>query len=329
MAELPLEYTGKKHPPNGGEWNEKLQRQLYPYEPGDGLAEAVNLAIMLNRPLLLEGEPGCGKSELARAVFYEFSRKYTKYEWEYRLWNVQSTSKAQDGFYTYDYVGRLQAAQLAAVKNPDETSEPTKPEDYLELGALGYAFDRDFLNQEVGKNRKKKPYRTIVLIDEIDKADTDFPNDLLLALEEQCFEIKDLRPRRWLKAKKEALPIVFITSNQEKELPNAFLRRCLYHYIEFPDRQRLKNIINSRFNSPPEDLVNRAIENFLELRSSMEEEKEDTAKKVSTSELIDWFTILNSYPSQEMLKKLKDEQYPFSSTLLKSRQDKNEYGNPV
>ncbi|MBW4589198.1 MAG: MoxR family ATPase [Aetokthonos hydrillicola CCALA 1050] len=326
---MPLEYTGKKHPPNGGEWNEKLQRKLYAYEPDDGLKEAVNLAIQLNRPLLLEGEPGCGKSELARAVFYEFSKRYTKYEWEYRLWNVQSTSKAQDGFYTYDYVGRLQAAQLAAAKIAGEKSDPAQPKDYLELGALGYAFDRDFLNKEEvvesEKKGKKKPYRTIVLIDEIDKADTDFPNDLLLALEDQRFEIKDLRPPCWLTANPDAPPIVFITSNQEKELPNAFLRRCLYHYIEFPNQERLERIIKSRFEKPPKDLVDQAIERFLELRSTMEDEKEDTAKKVSTSELIDWFTVLNSYPPRQVLQKLKDERYPFASTLLKTRQDKSEY----
>jgi MoxR-like ATPase len=207
----------------------------------------------------------------------------------------------------------------------DRRREPPQPEDYLELGALGYAFDRDFIKKADTNNGEKKPYRTIVLIDEIDKADTDFPNDLLLALEDQRFEVKDLRPRRWLQANREAPPIVFITSNQEKELPNAFLRRCLYHYIEFPDKERLTKIINSRFKSPPNNLVNQAIERFLELRSSMEDEKEDTAKKVSTSELIDWFTVLNSYSPKEVSQKLEEKQYPFASTLLKSRQDKSDY----
>lgn len=328
MAKIPvnpkiIEYTGKIYPANGGEWNERLRRKLYAYYPSDSLKEAVNLAIKLNRPLLLEGEPGCGKSELARAVFYEFSKQYTNYEWDYRLWNVQSISKAQDGFYSYDYIGRLQAAQLANVKIKDEQSDPANPENYLELGPLGYAFNRDFLN----KQKSEKPYRTIVLIDEIDKADTDFPNDLLLALEDQCFEIKDLRPRQWLKANPAAPPIVFITSNQEKELPNAFLRRCLYHYIEFPDnKDDLKKIIQARFKSQRHKLVDKAIERFLELRSEMNDEKEETAKKVSTSELIDWFTVLNGYPLEKILKKLENERYPFSSTLLKSRQDKSEYG---
>ncbi|MEI2581755.1 AAA family ATPase [Scytonema sp. PRP1] len=312
-----LEYTGEVQPAVGGEWNKEVQRTLYPYYPSDSLKEAVNLAIRLNRPLLLEGEPGCGKSELARAVFYEFSsqeksQKKSECEWIYRLWNVQSTSKAQDGFYSYDYIGRLQAAQLAKVEIQDEESNPANPKNYLQLGPLGDAFE-------------KKNCRTIVLIDEIDKADTDFPNDLLLALEDQCFEIKDLRPRRWLKANPDAPPIVFITSNQEKDLPSAFLRRCLYHYIEFPSREQLIKIVKARFKKSPNKVVQAAIDRFLELRLDMEENKEETAKKVSTSELIDWFTILNDYPAQEVLKKL-EEGLPFASTLLKTRQDKSEYG---
>ncbi|MEH2258505.1 AAA family ATPase [Nostoc sp.] len=320
-----IKYTGKIHPANGGEWNEQLRRNLYAYYPSNSLKEAVNLAIKLNRPLLLEGEPGCGKSELARAVFYEFSKQYTNYEWDYRLWNVQSTSKAQDGFYSYDYIGRLQAAQLAKVEIKDDKSDPANPKDYLELGPLGHAFNKYYLDEK--ENQENPKYRTIVLIDEIDKADTDFPNDLLLALEDQCFEIKDLRPPKWLEANPEAPPIVFITSNQEKELPNAFLRRCLYHYIEFPDnKDDLKKIIQARFKSQPHKLVDKAIERFLELRSEMNDDKEETAKKVSTSELIDWFTVLNDYPPEKVLKKLENERYPFGSTLFKSRQDKSEYG---
>ncbi|MTJ55632.1 MoxR family ATPase [Anabaena sp. UHCC 0253] len=283
MEQLPveLEYTGKTQPPSGGIWNEQVNRKLYPYYPDSELKEAVKLAIQLNRPLLLEGEPGCGKSELARAVFYEFSQR-TEENWHFRLWNIQSTSKAQDGFYSYDYIGRLQAAQLKQLENANSTN----PEDYLEYGSLGHAF------LEHGKTDNIKA-RNIVLIDEIDKADTDFPNDLLLALEDQCFEIKDVRPRRWLKANKDAPPIIFITSNQEKELPNAFLRRCLYHYVEFPKENELIDIIKGRFSAPPESLVNAAIGRFLSLREYMDDNKEETDKKVSTSELIDWFQVLN------------------------------------
>jgi len=322
---MELEYTAKIQPPSGGIWNKQVNRTLYPYYPDDGLKEAVKLSIQLNRPLLLEGEPGCGKSELARAVFYEFSQR-TEENWHFRLWNIQSTSKAQEGFYTYDYIGRLQAAQLAQL----EKSNITNPEDYLEYGPLGHAF----LQHGETDNIKA---RNIVLIDEIDKADIDFPNDLLLALEDQCFEIKDVRPRRWLTANKDAPPIIFITSNQEKELPNAFLRRCLYHYVEFPKGEDLIKIINGRFSAPPQELVNAAINRFSTLRENMNENKEETDKKVSTSELIDWFQVLNLHIRNEnneiddtklndIIKQLKNNELPYNGTLLKNRQDKQEYG---
>ncbi|NEQ95071.1 MAG: MoxR family ATPase, partial [Okeania sp. SIO2G4] len=147
---------------------------------------------------------------------------------------------------------------------------------------------------------------------------------LLLALEEQRFEIKDLRPRRWLKANPDAPPIVIITSNQEKTLPNAFLRRCLYHYIEFPSQEQLIKIINARFQNPPSEIVEKAIDKFLELREMMEDERGETGKKVSTSELIDWFAILNEYPPEEIIEKLETE-LPFASTLLKSRSDREDF----
>ncbi len=327
---MDLEYTGQKQPPSGGIWNEQVNRKLYPYYPDEGLKEAVNLAIQLNRPLLLEGEPGCGKSELARAVFYEFSQR-SEENWHFRLWNIQSTSKAQDGFYTYDYIGRLQAAQLAQINVKDNQSEPSHPDDYLEYGSLGHAF------LEHGENDNIKA-RNIVLIDEIDKADTDFPNDLLLAIEDQCYEIKDVRPRRWLKANKDQPPIIFITSNQEKELPNAFLRRCLYHYVEFPKPEDLINIINGRFPQPPEELVNAAIKRFSNLRDDMNNNKEESEKKVSTSELIDWFQVLNLHVRNEnkeideknlktLLTELNKNALPYSSTLLKTQKDKQEYGD--
>ncbi|MGD1805229.1 AAA family ATPase [Dapis sp. BLCC M126] len=310
MANLPLKYEGNIQPPTS-EWNDLVQQNLHPYYPDDFLKEAVNLSIRLNRPLLLEGEPGCGKSRLAYSIIYEFSQKYPDINWKFRLWNVQSISKAQDGFYSYDYIGRLQAAQLAKLGIKNQETDPTNLIKYLELGPLGYAF-------------QEKKYRTVVLIDEIDKADTDFPNDLLLALEEQRFEIKDLRPRRWLRANPNAPPIVIITSNQEKTLPNAFLRRCLYHYIEFPSQEQLIKIINARFQNPASEIVEKAIDRFLELREMMEDERGETGKKVSTSELIDWFAILNEYPPEEILERLEIE-LPFASTLLKSRSDREDF----
>jgi MoxR-like ATPase len=335
MAKIPInqkeknpKYTGEVHPPVGGEENDKLNRRIYPYYPDETLKEAVNLAILLNRPLLLEGEPGCGKSDLARAVFYEFSKKSEekneaeKVTWNYRFWNIQSTSKAQDGFYSYDYIGRLQAAQLAKLDIQDEASNPAKPENYIEWGPLGCAF----------KEKKAQNSRSIVLMDEIDKANTDFPCDLLLALEDKRFKVKEIKCREdvdsegWLKADPDALPIIFITSNQEKELPNAFLRRCLYHYIEFPNQEQLTQILKGRFKNSPDEIVNTAIERFLDLRSDMDDNEDETAKKVSTSELIDWFTVLNEYPPEEILKKLKHiQKLPHATTLLKTRQDRIEY----
>lgn len=324
MGKIPLKYTGEIQPPRGGEWNEQVNRKLYPYYSDEGLIEAVNLAIQLNRPLLLEGEPGCGKSELARAVFYEFSQRKQE-DWHFRLWNIQSTSKAEDGFYIYDYIGRLQATQLAQL----EKSNIPNPEDYLEFGALGHAFlEHGEENQECCQIKT----RNIVLIDEIDKADTDFPNDLLLSIEDQCFEIKDIRPRRWLQANKDAPPIIFITSNQEKELPTAFLRRCLYHYVQFPQKEDLIKIINGRFKQTPQELVLAAIERFLNLREEMDENKEETDKKVSTSELIDWFTALDidikskNQDVDKLTQELEKGKLPNSSTLLKNRRDREDYG---
>lgn len=331
MNQEPLEYTGTVHPPIGGEWNDLLNHRIYPYYPDDELIEAVNLAIRLKRPLLLEGEPGCGKSDLARAVFYEFSKKAAKEKskakkitWNFRLWNIQSTSKAQDGFYSYDYIGRLQAAQLKQVDIEYKNSDPNQPENYIEWEALGNAF------REGDGEGKQKSQRSIVLIDEIDKAHTDFPNDLLLALEDKRIKVKEIKGTEgideegWLIADEDAFPIIFITSNQAKELPNEFLRRCLYHYIEFPSEDDLIKIIKGRFKNSPDEIVKTAIERFLDLRSDMENYEDETAKIVSTSELIDWFTILNVYRPEEVRKKLKQEKLPYPSTLLKTRQDRNE-----
>lgn len=325
MAKLPpklnkLEYLkddkGEFQPSTGGEWSELVQQRIYPYYPSQALVEAVNLAIRLNRPLLLEGEPGCGKSQLATSVAHQFSKRYPEILWRYRLWNVQSTSKGQDGFYTYDYVGRLQAAQLAKEKVQDEKSDPSDPENFIDWGPLGWAF------REHECEKTKRPIRTVVLIDEIDKAERDLPNDLLLAIEQQKFEVKGVRPPRWEpEHEKEAHPIIFITSNREQELPSAFLRRCLYHYIDFPNRETLERIINARFNKPPADIIKTALDKFLKLRAAMEEDKGELGKKVSTSELIDWFAALYDYPPEEIKKMLSQSELACESTLLKGHQD--------
>ncbi|MGB0386887.1 MAG: AAA family ATPase [Ardenticatenaceae bacterium] len=293
-----LTYTGQKQP-TLGERDENGQL-LYPYLPSPGLVEAVNLAIFLQRPLLIKGEPGCGKTKLARAVAYELSLPY-------EAWIVKSTSRAQDGLYTYDNVRRLRDAQLAAIAGPVSASI-SNDDQYIKYGPLGRAFDKE--------------QRTVVLIDEIDKADIDFPNDLLLELDEQRFVIQETQPEQTITAKHP--PIVLITSNDEKELPDAFLRRCLFHYIEFPNTERLIEIINARFPAASEDLVETAVDRFEELREDMEG-KGQSGKKVSTSELIDWFHVLHTYaPQDEILAKL-DHKLPYPGVLLKSWDDHRRY----
>lgn len=300
LKKKPLEYTGKPQP-KLGKTDEKTGQLLYPYLPSEELVEVVNLAIYLERPLLLKGEPGCGKTRLARAVAYELGLPY-------EAWNIKSTSRAKDGLYTYDAVGRLRDAQLAAAGrlSDEKIQKIDEPYTYVRWGALGRAF----LNEQ----------RTVVLIDEIDKADIDFPNDLLLELDEQRFVVEETGEE--IRAK--TAPIVIITSNDEKDLPDAFLRRCLFHYVEFPKRARLIQIIKAFFPTSPEELVDAIIERFLQLREDMRKDKGDGGKKVSTSELMDWFRVLSHYPQDEVLKKLKKELlYP--GVLLKSWDDYRVY----
>lgn len=278
MAEIlrheQLTYTGQvKLEP--GEKDEDGQL-LYPYIPSDELVEVVNLAIHLERPLLLKGEPGCGKTKLARAVAHELKLAYEE-------WNIKSTSRAKDGLYTYDAVGRLRDAQLASASRISEeefnkiNEKFKEPINYVKYGPLGKAI----------KNDKK---RTVLLIDEIDKADIDFPNDLLVELDKFKFEIEEIEQEKIIA---KYPPIVFITSNDEKDLPEAFLRRCLFHYIKFPEREKLKKIINAHFSNDKkelstENLLEEIITSFVTLREKMGEVKGQSGKKVSTSELLDW-----------------------------------------
>lgn len=299
-----LKYTGKVQP-KPGEQDPKTGQLLYPYLPSEKLVEAVNLAIALERPLLLKGEPGCGKTKLARAVAYELGLAY-------EAWYVKSTSRARDGLYTYDAVGRLRDAQLAASGIDDEAAVRAKnPDAYVEWEALGRAFLNDL--------------PTVVLIDEIDKADIDFPNDLLLELDEKRFEVAEVKQSSSIKRiQAKATPIVFITSNDEKDLPDAFLRRCLFHYVKFPERQQLIEIVKAHFPASPLELVDAIIERFLKLREQMRRDKGEAGKKVSTSELMDWVRILRHHDDDEILTKLKTELlYP--GVLLKNWDDYRRY----
>jgi MoxR-like ATPase len=290
-----LTYTGEVQPKP----DEYAENGLYPYLPSPELVEAVNLTIFLEkRPLLIKGDPGSGKTRLAQAVAYELDLSY-------KPWYIKSTSQARDGLYTYDAVGRLHDAQLAG-RVEGKVSDVSDPSNYIDLGPLGRAF--------------KNEERTVVLIDEIDKADIDFPNDLLLELDEQRFIIEETGEE----IKTHKPPIVFITSNDEKALPDAFLRRCLFIYIEFPSPSRLAEIVNAHFPGSSSKLVDAAIDRFLELRQQMEREKGKTGKKVSTSELLDWFAVLRQYPEDDILAKL-DGRLPFPEVLLKSWEDHLRY----
>ena len=276
-----------------------------PYMPSPELQEAVNVAIQLKRPLLLKGEPGCGKTRLAKAVAEELKLAYYP-------WSVKSTSRARDGLYIYDTIGRLRDAQLAANQNlvtPEALAKFRDPNTYVNWGPLGKAFRGD--------------ERAVVLIDEIDKADIDFPNDLLLELDQNEFTVEELPTNNTFEAKYP--PIIFITSNDEKELPDAFLRRCLFFYIDFPKRDTLRKIVSRHVSLDLDDpLLSKAVDLFWDLRQRMEAEKQHGGKKVSTSELINWVEILklsNTNPENIDL----NGALLFPSVLLKSREDHDRY----
>lgn len=297
-----LRYTGEIQPQKG-EIDSHSGQILYPYLASKELIEVVNLAIYLERPLLLKGEPGCGKTKLASAVAYELKLPF-------EAWYVKSTSRAQDGLYSYDAIARLRDAQLAAIQfnglnKQEDIPDINSPKNYVRWGALGRAFAND--------------QRTVVLIDEIDKADIDFPNDLLLELDEQQFVIEE--SGETIRAK--ATPIVFITSNDEKVLPDAFLRRCVFHYVEFPKAEQLREIVSNRFPGAPKNIVETAVSRFNELRKIIAEIGRGR-KNVTTSELLDWFHALSRYPNDELLRKLKGK-LPDLGVLLKDRDDHVRY----
>jgi MoxR-like ATPase len=257
------------------------------YVATDDLKVAVNAAVLLRRPLLVKGEPGTGKTVLAHEIAKATGAPLIE-------WNVKSTTKAQQGLYEYDAVARLRDGQLG-----DERVHDIR--NYIRQGKLWEAFS--------------SPQLPVLLIDEIDKADIEFPNDLLQELDRMSFDVYETGER--IEAKER--PIVVITSNNEKDLPDAFLRRCFFHYIKFPDRETMQSIIDVHFPGIQKVLVAKAMEIFYAVR-----EVPGLKKKPSTSELLDWLKLLlnedmplDVLQSQDPTKAIP----PLHGALLKNEQD--------
>jgi len=255
------------------------------YIASDDLRLAVNAAITLEKPLLIKGEPGTGKTQLAEELAKSLNCKLFQ-------WHIKSTTKAQQGLYEYDAVSRLRDSQLGDEKVNDIGN-------YIVKGKLWQAFEQE--------------QRPILLIDEIDKADIEFPNDLLQELDKMEFFVYETQ--QVIKAKQR--PIIIITSNNEKELPDAFLRRCFFHYIKFPTKTEMQQIIDVHHPQVKQDLLTQTLEVFFELR-----ELKGIKKKPSTSELIDWLKLLMADElSQEVLMDNKSDIIPLFGALLKNEQD--------
>lgn len=281
-----------------------------PYIAQTGLVQAVNLAIRLKRPLLLEGEAGCGKTLLAYDIACELGLPFYP-------WHVRSTSKVHDGLYSYDAILRLHDVQIAKMSSNNSLSNNRNIEDpktYRKLGPLGKAFDL-------------KDCPAVILIDEIDKADIDFPNDLLSILDEYKFDIPETGETP---IKAEHTPIIIITSNKEKgNLPAPFLRRCIYYFVEFPDKEFLKQIVDEHYKDDQKgfskaqeksfaNLSNAAINKFIEIRK-----KDLLHKKPGTSEFLDWLNMLQSFdPKPYESKDLETTPtIPYRELLFKLRAD--------
>jgi MoxR-like ATPase len=257
------------------------------YVISEPLKNAVNVTIALERPLLIRGEPGTGKTLLAHSIASGLGK-------ELIIWNIKSTTKAQEGLYVYDTVQRLNDSRFGGADVADIKR-------YIKLGKLGQAF----ISGE----------QVVLLIDEIDKADIEFPNDLLNELDEMTFYI----PETDETVRAIHRPITIITSNAEKELPDAFLRRCIFHYIEFPTPELMEEIVNVHFPDIKNNLLREALKAFYKLR-----EVDDLRKKPSTSELIDWIrALIAGGISPDRI----SSEIPFVGTLLKKETDYGYFTN--
>jgi MoxR-like ATPase len=251
------------------------------YILSDALKEIVNAAIVLQRPLLLKGEPGTGKTELAQVIAEDLKLRIIR-------WNIKSTSKATDGLYVYDTVQRLNDSRF-------HDKDVSDIRQYIKLGRLGEAL--------------RSEDQVVLLIDEIDKADLEFPNDLLYELDQMSFDIVETGDHFSAKHR----PIVVITSNSEKELPDAFLRRCLFHYIDFPSPAMMEQIAQVHYPNLKHSLMSQIVARFYFIR-----QKHELKKRPSTSELLDWIQaiVAGGISEQELSKRL-----PFLGVLLKTEDD--------
>jgi MoxR-like ATPase len=257
------------------------------YVAGDELELAVNAAITLERPLLVKGEPGTGKTMLAEEVARALGKPLFQ-------WHIKSTTKAQQGLYEYDAVSRLRDSQLGDQRVGDIGN-------YILKGVLWQAFE--------------SPEQAVVLVDEIDKADIEFPNDLLRELDRMEFYVYETR--QTIRARHR--PVIFITSNNEKELPDAFLRRCFFHYIRFPDKETMQAIVDVHFPGVKKRLVQAALEVFFDIR-----QMPGLKKKPSTSELLDWLKLLLAEDIPPEALKSEGHQAaipPLYGALVKNEQD--------
>lgn len=269
--------------------NFKRFRGTFSYLTSDALEAAVNCALALEKPLLVKGEPGTGKTLLAEALA-------SALEAPLLTWHVKSTTRAQDGLYVYDTVARLYDSRFGDGDVKDIRR-------YIKYGPMGEAF--------------RAPRRVVLLIDEVDKADLEFPNDLLHELDRMRFRVSETGDEVVAQER----PVVIITSNNEKDLPDAFLRRCVFHFIDFPEQELMKRIVGVHHPDADRELVDQCLQVFYEIRGMSR-----IRKRPSTSELVDWIAVLQ----RAGLTSVKlDRELPFLGALLKKEQDLATYADQL